>query len=521
MKKTSLLSGNTLLSKAKKVAKECGYYNTSEDGKKHLNMTDFSNAILAARKNISEKDNLIQTDIEDRSFLESKKKPVWFLLSLFICIVSIIVFAHTKLSSNNSSKKTLENTQVVSPPQTVIVGNVTTTNIPRMLNTKGTIVARNLISIIPQRGGQIRRILVNEGDMVKAGQPLVFIDDSELQTQISQAQAKVQSEHGVLQQKLAILTSTKANAAQARAEEQQLHANLAQAIAKQLQAQQKLERYRYLAAQGATSQDTLQTYETDLTTQIASVRAAQASIKSSKEKIKSALAAISSAEASIYSVQADVRNNIAKTSQIQAQLEQTIVRAPSSGIITRPQVEGKIQEIAQIGDFSVSTKPLFSLISNAQLEVQAEVPSGELPKIVVGAAAQITSEANNRVQIVGKVRNVEQLVNAINRQMIVKIDLPQTAFLRPGMFTKVAIIIDTTVSQIIPAKAVQFQTDKSALVFVLSGENIVRAQKVEVGEILSGNQVEIKTGLKRTDRIIIAGAEYIKDGDKVNITNNK
>ncbi len=460
---------------------------------------------------------------EEQSLPEIPKKRWIWLMPLFLVagVGGAIALGATQIKSPSNAKDDSNMEQAKSPSQTVTVGTVATVSIPRTLNAKGTIAARNLISIVPQRGGQIRQILVKEGATVKAGQVLAYVDDAELQTQINQAQAKVQSDQGVVQQRQAAVAEAKAGTAQAQAEEQESQANLTQAIAKQRQAQQKLKRYGSLAAQGAISQDAFQGYEADAAAQTAAVRAAQANLSSTKENIKSTRSAITSAQANIGSSQADVRNSVAKVAQLRAQLGQTIVRAPAAGIITRPQVEGKIQEIAQIGDFSASTKPLFSLIGNDQLELQAQVPAGQLPQIALGASAQITSEADNRVRIAGKVRNIEQLVNTGSRQAIVKIDFAPTALLRPGMFAKAAIITSTAMGATVPAKAVQFQPDKSTLVFVLAGEDQVRAQKVEVGEPLDGDQVEIRTGLKSGDRIVIAGAGYIKDGDQVRIASNK
>lgn len=448
------------------------------------------------------------------------KRWMWLMpLVLGLGVGGAIAFGATQLKSPSNVKSTNASTvaPTTAPSQTVTVGTVDNVSIPRSLNAKGTISARNLISIVPQRGGQIKQILVKEGQTVKIGQPLAYVDDAELQIQINQAKAQVQSAQGVVQQRQAVLAEAKAKEAGARASEQEALANLAQTKAKQLQAQQKLKRYGQLAAQGAISQDTFQGYQTDSSAQTESVRAAQAKISSAQEGVKSAKSSIVSAQASIGSAQADVRNSIAKVEQLRTQVGQTIVRAPAAGVITRPQVEGKIQEIAQIGDFSSSAKPLFSIISNDQLELQAEVPASQLPQIERGSPAQITTEADSRVRIAGTVRNVEQLVNAGSRQAIVKIDFPPTDLLRPGMFAKAAIVTSTAMGTTVPAKAVQFQPDKSALVFVLTGEDQVRAQKVEVGEPLGNDRVEIKTGLQAGDRIVVAGAGYIKDGERVRI----
>ena len=89
------------------------------------------------------------------------------------------------------------------------------------------------------------------------------------------------------------------------------------------------------------------------------------------------------------------------------------------------------------------------------------------------------------------------------------------------MFARAA-ITTTTVSGIsVPAKAVLPQADGSTIVFVLMGEDKVQAQPVEVGYVLIGGRVEIQNGLKLGDRVVVAGAGYLKDGDRVRVVGSR
>jgi RND family efflux transporter MFP subunit len=111
------------------------------------------------------------------------------------------------------------------------------------------------------------------------------------------------------------------------------------------------------------------------------------------------------------------------------------------------------------------------------------------------------------------------LVNTQSREATVKIDLPPTSLLRPGMFARAAITTSTATGVTVPSKAVLPQPDGSSNVFLLSGEDIVQARKVEVGEVVNGGNVEIKNGLQPGDRVVLAGAGFLKDGDKVRVAN--
>jgi multidrug efflux pump subunit AcrA (membrane-fusion protein) len=106
----------------------------------------------------------------------------------------------------------------------------------------------------------------------------------------------------------------------------------------------------------------------------------------------------------------------------------------------------------------------------------------------------------------------------------VKIDLPPSEFLRSGMFLRASISTATAQGLKVPAKAIVPQPDGSSIVYKLVGEDKVQAQPVEVGEIsggavgdLTAAKVEVKKGLKAGDRVVIDGAGYLKDGDRVKV----
>lgn len=353
------------------------------------------------------------------------------------------------------------------PSMSVIVAPVDSTLIARRLNVTGTVAAQDLIAVLPQTTGlQIRQILVDEGDFVKAGQVMAVLDNSVLQAEIGQAKAEVESKSAVVKQR---------------------QAALAQARATLAEAQRTLERNQQLASAGAISRQELDTRTTAVAT--------------AKEALRVAGASINSAEA-------DVRSSYARLQQLQTQLGQTSVRAPAAGIVAQKNLE--------VGNVT-GTQQLFSIIQNGKLELQAQVPAVQLPQIRIGANAQITYDADPRVRLQGKVKEIAPLVNEQNRQATVKISIPSTSLLRPGMFARAAINTTTVPGIAIPAKAVVPQPDGTSTVFLLKNRDTVQAQPVEVGEILSAGRVEIKKGLKEGDRVVVTGAGYLKDGDRIKI----
>jgi HlyD family secretion protein len=50
----------------------------------------------------------------------------------------------------------------------------------------------------------------------------------------------------------------------------------------------------------------------------------------------------------------------------------------------------------------------------------------------------------------------------------------------------------------------------------LNSDNVAKAQTVQVGEASRG-RIEVKTGLKSGERVVVSGAGFVKDGDRVNV----
>lgn len=356
--------------------------------------------------------------------------------------------------------------QPAAPSQTVTVATAQTSRITRTLTATGSVAARDLIPVLPQANGlQIKQILVGEGQEVKAGQVMAVLDDSVLRTQIEGARADVVSKQAIVAQRQATLQQTRATLADA---------------------DRTLQRYQTLANNGAISRQELDTRATTTATSKEAVRVAEANIGTAK---------------------ADVNSTVAKVQQLETQLGQAVVRAPVSGMVA--------EKIANVGDVS-GTQKLFTIIGNDALELQALVPEVQLPQVKIGSSVQITSDTDNRVRLSGSVREIAPLVNTQSRQATVKIDIPATNLLRPGMFVRAAINTGLATAVVVPRKAVLPQSDGSSSVFLLLGEDKVQARRVELGSTVN-DDVEIKNGLQVGDRIVVAGAGYLKDGDTVSV----
>jgi RND family efflux transporter MFP subunit len=151
------------------------------------------------------------------------------------------------------------------------------------------------------------------------------------------------------------------------------------------------------------------------------------------------------------------------------------------------------------------------------LELRLKVHETDLAQIRPGQSVTITSGRDSKLSVQGKVREIDPQVNEESREAIVKVDLPASDSLKPGMFLQGVITTSSATGLTVPAKAVLPQPDNSAIVYKLQADGTVKAQPVQQGEIMSGDRVEIKSGLSPGDRVVVKGAAFLKDGDKVEV----
>ncbi|MEM6752831.1 MAG: efflux RND transporter periplasmic adaptor subunit [Cyanobacteria bacterium P01_C01_bin.38] len=484
-----------------------------------------------------------EAQIEETTFKDypetSKQRPWWTIMLMGMVLGVGMSFAGMQLLSNrpkNQPKVANLSNAEVTPAITVTLALVEFTKVARNLNVTGTVAASELTPVLPQTNGlQIKQILVEQGNSVKENQVLAILDDSLLQDQIRQAKAEVESQEAEvasreadLSSQQAALESSRANVISNQATVEQRQADLAQAQAKLKEATRDYQRNKQLADRGAISKQLFETAETNFETAKEAIRIAQANIRSAIANVSSAKANVSSAEAGVRSAKArvnsakaGVRSATARVQQLKTQLGQTVIRAPVSGIIAEKLARvGDITGVppqTQVGNVVGGTQKLFSIIRQGNLELQAKVPTVQLSQIEVGASSQITTDTDNRVKLRGKVKEIEPVVNQQRREATVKIDLPSTNLLKPGMFARAAIVTDTSMAIAIPQKAVLPQPDGSAIVFTINEDKIASSRKVETGEILKNGKIEIKNGLTPGKSVVVDGAGYLKDGDKVRV----
>jgi HlyD family secretion protein len=197
----------------------------------------------------------------------------------------------------------------------------------------------------------------------------------------------------------------------------------------------------------------------------------------------------------------------AQLKQQQVQLEDTIIRAPFSGIIT--------QRYATIGAY---VSPAISASSNASatstsivalargLEVLANVPEVDIPQIKQGQKVEIFIDAypdevfQGRVRLIAPEAVVDQNVTSFQVRIAIDTGVEK---LRSGMNVSEVTFLGNNINNalLIPQELIVTQKGKTG-VWLLGKNNKPQFHLVRIGANID-NQIQVVDGLKAGDRIFI------------------
>lgn len=328
----------------------------------------------------------------------------------------------------------------------------------------GTLVPREEVLVNPLVSGvEIRNLLVDVGDRVRAGAVLVELDASGAETQLAQADADI---------------------LRAEASVRQASSQIDSATATRTQAQSSLERSRRLRDSGTIPQSALDDG-------VAAGAGADANLASARDGLAIANAQATQARAA--------------RRQARLELDRTKVLAPVDGLVaTRNAQRGAIT--------APGGEPLFTLIRDGEIELAADIVETDLAGIDPGDAADIV--VAGLAPLAGTVRLVSPRVDPRTRLGTVRVALepPPSGALRAGAFAGGRIVTASRDALVVPATAVRASANGESVTVVADGKV---AERAVVAGVLSGQMREIVSGLEPGERVLVRAGTFFRDGDAV------
>ena len=182
------------------------------------------------------------------------------------------------------------------------------------------------------------------------------------------------------------------------------------------------------------------------------------------------------------------------------------VLAPFSGVITRRNVD--------IGDLIDSNKPLFLLSQTDPLRVYVNVPQAYAQLVRPGQPAVVTQAEIRGRTFPGEVARTAGAIDTATRTMQAEVNLRNTdGALLPGAFVNVELAAAPSGVITVPANALLFR-GAGVLVANVDNAGTVHLLPVRLGRNY-GDSVEVLSGLKGGERLVLNPSDSLAAGDKV------
>lgn len=310
----------------------------------------------------------------------------------------------------------------------------------------GTVDACQRARMAPILHGRIASLPVKEGDRVEKGQILMQLWNEDLSANLALAD----------KQRLA---------AGARADEACTAASLAQ---------RESGRVSRLYSQGLTSEE-------------------NADLASSEARAK---------EAACEAMKNMIEVSEAQVQLAQAQLEQTMLRAPFAGTVA--EINGEVGEVVTPSPVGVLTLPAVDLIDHSCLYVTAPIDEVDAPAIRAGMKALISLDAFPDKTFPATIRRVAPYVMDLEKQartvdIEAEFDDPGDNLL-PGYSADVEITIDVR-SEVLRVPTQAVINDRKVL--VLDEEGFLSARQIKTG-LRNWQFTEVVNGVQEKDRIVLS-----------------
>lgn len=370
-----------------------------------------------------------------------KRRTFWIVLVALLVAAAIGAnFSKPRSQSMKSS------TPVVTAPAPLEflatdIATVEPRDLRQMLRLSGSLRAVNQAAVKAKVPGEVREVLVREGEAVKAGQVVIRMDTSEYRSRVEQAKGSQLAARGQLE----IATKTRDN-------------------------------NKALLEKGFISKTAFDNAESQF-------NIAQANLESAKGAL-------------------DVAQKL---------LNDTVIRAPISGLISSRTI--------QPGEKVSADNRLLDVVDLNKLEMEAAVPASDITNIALGQEVQVRIEGLAD-PLSGKVVRINPSTQAGSRSIMtyIQVDNPK-GVLRSGMFGEAQLTLAKKSGVLtVPQSAVQ---SEAANPYVYAIENDRLVQKPIVpglrGDDGRGGAVEIISGLDNGAQIVRTNLGSLRSGTPVRI----
>ncbi|PCJ26791.1 MAG: hypothetical protein COA97_05195 [Flavobacteriales bacterium] len=194
--------------------------------------------------------------------------------------------------------------------------------------------------------------------------------------------------------------------------------------------------------------------------------------------------------------------------EINEYLSYANLKSPINGFVSKKMVN--------VGDMAKPGHPILALESLDELKIEVDVPEFEISKFKLNDAVSITIDAVNLNKVKG---TVERIIpsSSFSGQYKVIVVLKESYYnLKPGMYTKIHLLKGME-NKLLVSKNIIINRGQLTGLYTVNQQDEAVLRWVRLGKEY-GDKVEVLSGLRLGEQLIVSSASKLTDGIKIQIT---
>lgn len=194
--------------------------------------------------------------------------------------------------------------------------------------------------------------------------------------------------------------------------------------------------------------------------------------------------------------------------QVKKRLENTSIRATTSGIIN--------QDYVQEGGYISMGAKLYDIVDISSLKITVKLSANDIQKVHLGDEIPLSSSVFPGKEFKAKVKTIDVKSDAsLKFGVELELDNSGKEQIRPGMYASAHFNFMSSEDHFLLNRNALIGSVQNPEVYVVSGET-VKLRKIEVSNIYE-DKVEVINGLSPKDRVVVSGQINLKDGIQVKV----
>ncbi len=194
---------------------------------------------------------------------------------------------------------------------------------------------------------------------------------------------------------------------------------------------------------------------------------------------------------------------------LKARLDNANILSPLSGVVIRRHV--------QAGAFSKAGIAIFTVADTSTLLAKAVVGEAQITELALGKSVNVKVDALKGQEFKGTITRLSPAASVPTRTFTAEVSIPNPdGQIKVGMFANAEVVGQERKNVLaVPESALVMREDQKT-VFVVTEENRVVQKVLKLGDA-AGGWVEVLSGLKEGERIVVAGQHKLKDGASIRL----